>query len=187
MPFERSTRPRYWLLAGSAACLLALTSHLRAEILVGRVVHVADGDTVTVLDDSRTQHRVRIAGIDAPEKRQPYANRSKAALSAFVMGQVVSVDWYKQDRYQRIVGNVHVAQVDAGLELVKAGLAWHYKAYQREQPPMERQLYAHAEEQARSARRGLWADRSPQPPWEFRRERRERATPPQEPHKALSE
>lgn len=190
MPFRASLKRallHVWLLAGAAFCLLAFTGGLRAEVLIGRVVGVADGDTVTVLDDSSTEHRVRIAGIDAPEKRQPYSNQSKVALSNLVMGQVVSVEWHKRDRYRRIVGSVQLAQVDAGFELVKVGLAWHYKAYEREQSPAVRRLYSDAEDQARVSRKGLWADRLPQQPWEFRRERRERSSPGREPQKMFDE
>lgn len=154
------------------AICLWLPAGLHAEVLVGRVVALSDGDTVTVLDGNLIQHRVRLAGIDAPEKRQPYFTRSKTALAQLVMGKQVLVEWRKRDRYRRLVGVVRAGDVDAGLQQVQAGLAWHYKAYEREQPLKERRLYADAETQARTAHKGLWADNSPQPPWHFRRERR---------------
>jgi endonuclease YncB( thermonuclease family) len=164
------------LLAGLLGLLL-LGGGARAEVLQGRVVAIADGDTITVVEASLKQHRVRLAGIDAPERRQPYSNRSKLALSALVMGKSVTVDWTKVDRYQRLIGVVRQGNDDAGLVLLRAGLAWHYKAYVREQSPQDRKLYSEAEQQARSARLGLWSDAAPQPPWEFRHERRSSSRP----------
>ena len=84
--------------------LLAL--HANADILMGKVVHVADGDTITVLDDARTQHKIRLAGIDAPEKRQAFGQVSKQSIVDQVAGQFVMVDWSKSDKYQRKVGKV---------------------------------------------------------------------------------
>lgn len=157
------------------ACVAVLLSvFARAETLVGRVVGLADGDTVTVLDSQQVQHRVRIAGIDAPEKRQPYSARSKLSLSALVMGREVAVDWRKVDRYGRLVGTVRLDGVDAGLEQVRIGLAWHYKAYEGEQSPADRMLYAATEDTARRAKLGLWSQSSPEPPWDFRRASRSR-------------
>lgn len=145
-----------------------------AERLVGTVVGIADGDTVTVLDSTRTQHKVRLAGIDAPEKRQPFGNRSRQTLANLVFRRQVTVEWNKKDRYRRVVGVVRVGDADAGLKLVRAGMAWHYTAYAREQSSRDRVLYGQAQDDARSSRRGLWADAEPQPPWEFRATQRAR-------------
>jgi len=139
-----------------------------AHQLSGRVVAVADGDTITVLDADKRQHKVRLAGIDAPEKRQPFGTKSREFLAALVFRQEVDVDFKKTDRYGRIVGKVLVANVDAGLRQIEAGMAWHYRAYAREQSVADREAYAAAEASAKAAGRGLWSDKSPQPPWEFR-------------------
>jgi endonuclease YncB( thermonuclease family) len=133
------------------------------------VVGVADGDTITVLDDKRRQHKIRLAGIDAPEKAQDFGNLSKASLSDLVYRQQVVVETSKIDRYGRSVGKVSIAGRDINLEQVRRGMAWHYTAYEREQAPMDRQAYAAAEFDARTARTGLWAMPSPIPPWDFRR------------------
>jgi endonuclease YncB( thermonuclease family) len=85
-----------------------------------------------------------------------------------VFRQEVNVEFKKTDRYGRIVGKVLVANVDAGLSQVEAGMAWHYRAYAREQSPSDRATYAAAEEAAKAAGRGLWSDKNSQPPWEFR-------------------
>lgn len=91
------------------AVLLMVSIGASAETLTGMVVGVADGDTITVLDANREQHKIRVAGIDAPEKAQPFGQRSKESLSAMVFGKEVDVHWHKQDRYGRIVGKVMVA------------------------------------------------------------------------------
>lgn len=153
-----------------AALLLVSTAY--ASTLVGRVVGVADGDTVTVLDATNTQFKIRLMGIDAPEKKMPFGQNSKQHLSDLVFNKQVTVEYNKQDKYGRTVGRILVNSVDANLEQVKAGLAWHYKQYQREQSVGDRAAYAQAEEQARSAHLGLWADPDPTPPWDWRHERR---------------
>ncbi len=140
-----------------------------AATLQGTVVGISDGDTITVLDDSKTQHKVRLAGIDAPEKRQAFGNASKEHLSGLVYKRQVLVDYEKEDRYGRIVGKVVVNGVDANLAQVRAGLAWHYKVYQTEQSAEDRLEYSRAEEMARGAGRGLWGNGQAVPPWEYRR------------------
>ena len=140
-----------------------------AETLVGRVVRIADGDTVTVLDSSNKQRKIRLMGIDAPEKSQAYGTRSKQHLSDLVFDKQVTIYYNKQDKYGRTVGKILVNGIDANLEQVKSGLAWHYKRYEIEQTPEDRVRYADAEVDARNAKHGLWADRNPIPPWEFRK------------------
>lgn len=152
--------------------LLCLAGAARASTLLGEVVAISDGDTITVLDSSKQQHKVRLSGIDAPEKRQAFGNQARQALAAHVFRRQVSVQWSKRDRYGRIVGNVYVGQIDVGLALIKTGLAWHYKAYQKEQSAQDRAAYSAAEDAARRARLGLWQDASRIAPWEFRRLRR---------------
>lgn len=144
-----------------------------AETVAGKVVGVADGDTVTVLDAVKVQHKIRLAGIDAPEKAQPFGQRSKENLSQVVFGKNVTVETGKIDRYGRTVGKVLIGGVDANLEQVRAGFAWHYKKYEREQSAEDRGEYAQAEAAARTARIGLWRDISQVAPWDWRSCRRE--------------
>ena len=157
--------------------LLALTltfsiQFVNAATLTGKVVGVADGDTITVLDSSNTQYKIRLAGIDAPEKKQAFGNVSKQSLSDLVYGKQVDVDWEKQDRYGRTVGKVFVNGTNANLVQVKRGLAWYYKKYQNELILDDRLDYLHAQEAAESSKVGLWADSEPTPPWDFRKSRR---------------
>lgn len=140
-----------------------------AETIQGKVVSVADGDTITVLDQSKTQHKVRLAGIDAPEKGMPFGQKSKDNVSKMVAGKQVTVETTKLDRYKRSVGKVFVDGQDANLAQVEAGFAWHYKDYQREQSKADRLAYAEAEQRAREARKGLWTERDPVPPWDWRK------------------
>lgn len=156
----------------AAAAMLLLALVAKAETITGRVVAIADGDTVTVLDATKTQHRIRLAGIDAPEKAQAFGQRSKESLSDLVFNQEVTVETTKRDRYGRSVGTVMVNGLDANLEQIKRGMAWHYKAYAREQTLQERENYRQAQEASQAARRGLWQDAQPVPPWEWRKRQR---------------
>jgi endonuclease YncB( thermonuclease family) len=140
-------------------------------VFQGRVVGVHDGDTITVLDSSNANHVIRLQGIDAPEKGQPFGSKSKQVLSEAVFDRVVTVEWSKHDRYKRIVGKVTLDGLDMCLEQINAGMAWHYKYYQDEQSPEDRVLYANAESAARSARVGFWIDSDPTPPRHFRHRR----------------
>ncbi len=152
------------------ALLLALVlSPAWAEVLVGKVVALADGDTITVLDGSKVQHKIRLAGIDAPERKQPFGQRAKEQLSHLVFGKTVHVETEKIDRYGRQIGKVLIDGRDANLAMVTAGLAWHYKSYQAEQSSADRLLYASAEEDARAVRAGLWREPAPVAPWNWRR------------------
>jgi endonuclease YncB( thermonuclease family) len=164
----------------SAVTLLTLAgviafNSVGAETLDGKIVSVSDGDTVTLLDSAKTRHRIRLAGIDAPEKGMPFGNSAKRYLSDLVAGRVVEVEVGKTDRFGRRVGKVIAAGQDANLEMVKAGLAWHYKEYEREQSRVDRFAYAEAEGQARANRIGLWQDRDPTSPWTWRKARRQNA------------
>jgi len=111
-----------------------------------------------------------LQGIDAPESHQAFGAQSKKNLSDLVFNREVTVEYEKTDQYGRIVGKILMDGKDINLEQVKAGLAWHYKEYQREQTATDRELYARAEDEARSARRGLWADADPIEPSAFRRD-----------------
>jgi len=148
------------------------TVHALADTLAGRVVKVSDGDTITVLDPTNQQHKIRLMGIDAPEKKQPFGERSKQVLSNMVYDRKVVVEYSKLDRYGRKVGKVLIDGNDANLQQVEIGMAWHYKKYQAEQSADDRELYAVAEEQAKQESKGLWVDRKPIPPWDWRKSSR---------------
>jgi len=148
--------------------VLLVALQAQADTLVGRVVHVADGDTITVLDKTHTQHKIRMVGIDAPESKQDFGQVSKQSLADQVAGQAVTVEWDKTDRYGRKLGKVLLAGKDINLQQIQRGMAWHYKAYELEQSPADRKAYAGAESQAKAAKAGLWREAA-EAPWEFRR------------------
>ena len=138
----------------------------------GKIIKITDGDTVHVLDAEKTTHKIRLAGIDAPERGQPYGKAAGKFLSKQINQQTVCIDWHKRDRYKRLVGVIHYEGRDVNLELVKAGYAWHYKKYQREQTPADRVIYADAEVQARSEAIGLWSEPSLINPSDWRKGQR---------------
>lgn len=168
--------------------LLLLPVATLAGEFQGRVVAVSDGDTITVLDASNTQVVVRLANIDAPETSchqhsevaaeacievsQSFGKASKKSLSSLVFGKsvrVVTIEGPHATSYGRAVGTVFVADLDANLEQVRRGYAMHYATYaNHQQSPELFTAYADAERAARAAAAGLWADKSPVPPWEFR-------------------
>ena len=152
-----------------ATFLLFLAGNLNAATLQGKVVHVADGDTLTVLDATNTQHKIRLQGIDAPEKAQAFGQKSKQSLHRLVHSNQVSVEFQKKDKYGRTVGKVVFNGLDVCLEQIKLGMAWHYKQYESEQIKEDRETYAQAELSARANAIGLWKDKQPSPPWEFRK------------------
>ena len=144
----------------------------------GRVVAVTDGDTIKILDANNTSHKIRLAGIDAPERSQPYGSASRKKLESMVAGKRVIVYSIKYDRYGRILGNVWVQPGDCprcGKTLhvnhaqVLAGMAWWYRYYADEQSEEDRGRFESAEREAIARKWGLWADPKPVPPWVWRR------------------
>lgn len=160
------TNPFRFLLAALLAC--TLSTSLNAQTLAGEVVAIADGDTLTLLDANHVQHKIRLAGIDAPERKQPFGQRSRQMLADMVFRQQIEVLTEKKDRYGRTIGKVIHQGRDVNLVLVSEGMAWHYKQYEREQSVSDRSLYASAEKEARAQRNGLWTDPQPIPPWSWR-------------------
>lgn len=135
-----------------------------------RVVGVQDGDTLTCLTAAQQQIRVRLAEIDAPESAQPWGARSKQALSDICFGKDATLAVQDTDRYGRTVARVDCAGLDANAEQVRAGMAWAYRQYLRDQSLLG------LEADAKAARRGLWTDAAPVPPWDWRRGQRGDAT-----------
>ena len=136
----------------------------------GRIVGVTDGDTVTILDEQdNVSFRIRVSDIDAPERNQAFGQKAKEKLSDLVFQKQAIVRFTKIDQYGRVVGKVFVNGQDASMLMLEAGLAWHYKKYSDDKG------YAEAEIQARKAGLGLWRDKEPLPPWEFRQRERQQS------------
>ena len=138
----------------------------KTKVIIGRCTKVSDGDTITVLDSEKVQHKVRLDRIDAPEKKQAFGEKSKQHLSEMVFGKDVRVEWQKKDRYQRILGIVFIGEKDVNLQMVKDGFAWHYKFYDKTP------AYAQAALDAREKKIGLWVDPNPIEPYEFRKSKK---------------
>jgi len=137
----------------------------------GKVVSITDGDTIIVRPEQGPSVKVRLIHIDAPERGQAFGTRARQELGELVAGQTVEIVGTEKDRYGRLLGDVRHGGRSLNLEMVKRGLAWAYVEYD---PPAE---YVAAESEARSARRGLWADKAPEPPWTYRKGRRSKAGP----------
>ena len=142
---------------------------MSAQVLKGKAVSIADGDTFTLLVNGNEQVKIRIDGIDAPEKKQDFGNRAKEYLSGMIWGEMLTVCVTKTDRYGRSIGKVSTPSIeDVGLEMIKAGYAWQYRDYNKEQS------YEEAEKLARKNRNGLWLDKNPIRPQDFRKARKNR-------------
>jgi len=153
------------------AVLLVQGSSAAAVERAGTIVGIADGDTLTLLDGGKAAHRIRLDGIDAPERTQPFGQRARQSLAELAHGRDARADCPKTDRYGRSVCRVIVDGVDIGLEQVRRGFAWHYIRYAHEQRPSARLAYSQAEERARAQHVGLWAVPTPVAPWDYRRGR----------------
>ena len=146
--------------------LLFLPVFAVAEEIIGHVVGVADGDTLTLLVEGHEQIKVRLAEIDAPEKSQPFGQRSKQSLSDLCFDKEAVLEKTATDRYGRTVAKVTCEGVNANAEQIRVGLAWAYRKYLRDQSLLD------LESEAREAKRGLWVDSKPVAPWDFRKLKR---------------
>ena len=151
----------------------------------GKVVAVTDGDTIKILDENSVQHKIRLTGIDAPEKAQPFGTASRKYLASMVAGKQVRVEASGQDRYGRVLGKVWVQPLDCpgcGMTLntnhaqILAGMAWWYRAYAKDQSLQDRGRYESAVNEARKHKRGIWSEPDPIPPWVWRRGQRTSST-----------
>lgn len=159
--------------------LLVFASFLYGADIKGKVVSISDGDTLTILDNSKTQHKIRLAQIDAPESSQDFGNASKQNLSKLCYNKVAKAKVETIDKYRRSVAIVYCEGIEVNLEQVKSGLAWVYRQYASDQ------RYFEAEIGAKSSKIGLWSISEPTPPWEYRRgkktnQQESKTTTPQE-------
>ena len=157
------------LVLATAACSGSGAASKKAEL--GQYVAAPDGDTLHVQTEARGLVKVRVAGVDTPERGQAYWRVARAHLVSFVENKPVALDCFKKDRYERDVCRVAVNGEDLGASLVAAGLAWHYKKYESEQTPEERKLYAALEASAREKHMGLWQEPDPMAPDICRKQR----------------
>lgn len=135
------------------------------EKIVGKIIGVTDGDTVVILTPEKTQIKVRLDAIDCPESHQAFGQRAKQFTSDFCFGKEAVLISHGKDRYGRTLGLIIIGKDTLNYELLNAGYAWHYKQYNKEKRLSEMEL------QARSKKLGLWVDKEPIAPWEFRKKR----------------
>ena len=154
-----------------ATVAVALSFPAHAEF-TGKVVDVADGDTITILDANKQRHKIRLVGIDAPERGQAFGFRSKENLAKWIYEREAIIEALKKDRRGMLLGKVFVDGHDTGLEQIRAGLAWWDRTSASEQAPDDRELYELAEKSAREQKLRLWRDPKPVPPWEWRASRK---------------
>lgn len=147
----------------------ATTAPRTASAVLARILTVDDGDSFIARRHDGARIRVRLAGIDAPEKSQPWANRAREKLRGLLREGELRIEPIKTDRWGRFVANVEVEGKDVSLAMLEAGLAWHYARYDGDLSPQQARRYATAAAAAREAGAGLWRADDPEPPWQFRR------------------
>lgn len=157
------------MLAGLLTATLAISSDTSgvdcggSKVLAGNVIRVSDGDTIWVCDRHGQRHKIRLNRIDAPESDQPFGKESTSHLQSLVGGREIFVEYGTTDRYGRILGTIYLCNTDVNLQMIRDGYAWHYKHF--DATPS----YATAENEARTAKRGLWASPAPIPPHQWRK------------------
>ena len=164
-------------LVASLAAVLIASSYaagsdcLKPKVLTGIVIRVSDGDTIWVRDRLGQRHKIRLNRIDAPESNQPFGKESTLHLQSLIGGREVFVKYETTDRYGRILGIIHLGEMDVNLQMVRDGYAWHYKHF--DTTPS----YSAAESKAQAAKRGLWATTNPIPPHQWRKGKRKSSMP----------
>lgn len=139
---------------------------LSAHTLRGKIIRVSDGDTVVLLDSTNTQYRIRLDGIDCPEKGQPFGRKATDFVKELTTGKEIIVKWEKKDRYKRILGVVYADGVNVNKELLKNGLAWHYKHFNQDKE------LAELEQQARDKKLNIWSEKNPIEPYQWRKNKK---------------
>jgi endonuclease YncB( thermonuclease family) len=143
-------------------CILFSTTCLAQKFTV-KVVSISDGDTFTAINKDNLQLKIRVFGIDAPEKKQAFGNKSREFLSSLIFGKSITIDVQSKDGYGRYLAYVYSPEgKDVSLLMIHEGMAWHFTKYDNNG------VYEAAQTLAKKAKRGLWADPSPVAPWDFR-------------------
>ena len=162
--YHRSSRVVEFTLIVLLSIFLNYFPSFAATLITGKVVSIADGDTITVLQNNQ-QFKIRLYGIDCPESGQPFGSKAKQLTSDLAFGKVAEVIVHEVDKYGRSVGIVRVDGVNVNEELIRNGYAWRYTQYCKESFCSR---WKTLEDQASKQKAGLWTDSSPVPPWDWR-------------------
>ena len=146
--------------------LMLISTNLLSLELKGKIIHISDGDTVHLLTDNKEKIKIRLNDIDAPESKQAFGNKSKENLKKYIYQKNVVVEYKNKDKYKRVLGTIYYQNRDINLQQVKDGYAWVYKKYSKNHN------YFKAEKEAKSKKLGLWSDKNPIEPWEFRKNKK---------------
>lgn len=146
--------------------ILLFCTYANSLELIGKVIKVSDGDTITLLTDDKVSHKVRLNDIDAPEKKQAFGNKSRDNLASYIAGEIVTVKYKSKDRYGRVLGTIYFDNLDINLQQIKNGYAWVYKQYSKNQ------TYYKEEQKAKELKKGLWIEKNAIAPWEFRQQKK---------------
>mgnify|MGYP003484647385 FL=1 len=146
--------------------ILLFYTYANSLELIGKVIKVSDGDTVTILTEDKVSHKIRLNDIDAPEKKQPFGNKSRDNLASYIAGEIITVKYKSKDKYGRILGTIYFENLDINLQQIKNGYAWVYKQYSKNQ------TYYQEEQKAKDLKKGLWIAKEPLAPWEYRKKRK---------------
>lgn len=137
-----------------------------SQTIIGTVVGITDGDTFKLLENDTILHRIRVANIDCPERKQPFSKKAKEFTSNAIFNKKIKIEVLNSDRFGRLIAQVYYDSLILSAELVKNGYAWHYTKYSNDSTLIE------LENQARKFKRGLWQDKSAMPPWEWRKRKK---------------
>jgi micrococcal nuclease len=146
-------------------CILCVSSSaLGDDSVEGKVTRIIDGDSILVTDGKGVEYEVQLEGIDAPEPKQDFGKEATDALSKWIKDKSVKVTWKSKDNFDRVLAQVYEGEKHINMEMLKSGMAWHFKRYNKEE------TLAKAEAEAKEAKKGLWAKDSPKAPWDYRKE-----------------
>ncbi len=145
-------------------CLSGLSIALGDETVDGKVTRIIDGDSILVTDSKSVEYEVQLEGIDAPEIKQDFGKESAEGLSKLLKDKTVRITWKSKDNFERPLAQVYDGDKHINMEMIKTGMAWHFKRYNKDEE------LAKAETSAKEAKKGLWAKESPVAPWDYRKE-----------------
>jgi len=144
--------------------LLFVQSVFGNETVQGKVTRIIDGDSILVTDDKSIEYEVQLEGIDAPELKQEFGAESMDGLAKMLKEKTVRLTWKSKDNFERLLAQVYDGDKHINMEMIKSGMAWHFKRYNKDEE------LAKAETEAKELKKGLWAKESPLAPWDYRKE-----------------